>query len=535
MAPYGSRRQTLATLLAFLPKVSIAWFLAGMGGLVIGFYLRKALAAVMLQNAERRRDEMMEQARHDAAQLRKEMEVEARQEIIRMREQFEKEVQETRRELRQTERRLEKREDSFEKRQELLSKKERYLETAEKNLAENRRRLAQHEAELEKLVKQQEDELYRIGGLSQEDARRVLLERIERDVERDCAEMIGAKIARANEMAERKAKMILVDALQRCSAESTSEATVCTVELPNDELKGRIIGREGRNIRAFEKATGVDVIVDDTPGVVVLSSFDSVRREAARLSMEQLVADGRIHPGRIEEVSEKAWKEVERLIVEAGNEASYEMGLVGLPDGLKKLLGRLKFRTSFGQNVLQHSLEVSRLAGIMAGELGFNVQLAKRCGLLHDIGKALDHEQEGSHALLGAEEARRWGEREEVVNAIEAHHEDVDPATVYAGLIIAADAMSASRPGARRETLERYVKRLERLESLARAHEGVERAYAIQAGREIRVLVDSEKVNDKTAAKLSRDVAREIERELQYPGEVNVTVIRETRFSAVAH
>ena len=525
----------LPPLAVSLPEVNIAWFLAGIIGLVAGYYLRKGLARAALQSAERRGDEILTQARQEAEQRRKEIEVEARQEIIRLRESFEQEVQETRRELRQTERRLDKREDGLDKKQELLAKKERYLETAEKSLAENRRCLAQQEAEAQGLVAQQREELHRISGLSQEDARRILLERLEQEVEQDCAEMVGERLARAKETADRKAKAILVDALQRCAADSTGEATVCTVELPNDELKGRIIGREGRNIRAFEKATGVDVIVDDTPGVVVLSSFDSVRREAARLSMEQLIADGRIHPGRIEEVSEKAWNDVQRMIAEAGDEACYELGLSNVPEGLRKLLGRLKFRTSFGQSVLEHSLEVGRLAGIMAGELGLNVQLAKRCGLLHDIGKALDQEQEGSHALLGAEEARRIGEPEEVLNAIAAHHEDAEATSLYTGLIIAADAMSASRPGARRETLERYIKRLERLESLARSHEGVDRAYAIQAGREIRVLVDAEKVNDKVAAKLARDIAHEIERELQYPGEVNVTVIRECRFVEVAH
>jgi len=488
--------------LALLPQIDLSWFLAGVAGLVAGYFLRKVLASITLQNAERRRNDILAQARHDAEQMRREAELEARQEIIRLREGFEREVQETRKELRQTERRLEKREDGFEKKQEQLAKKERYLETAEKSLAENRRRLAQREAELQRLIERQQDELYRISGLSEADARRILMERMHRDLERECAELIGAKIAEANETAAMKAKAILVDALQRCAAEATSEATVCAVELPSDELKGRIIGREGRNIRAFEKVTGVDVIVDDTPGVVVLSCFDSVRREAARLCMERLVADGRIHPGRIEEVAQKAWAEVERMIAEAGNEACFEMGMAGLPDGLKTLLGRLKFRTSFGQSVLQHSLEVGRLAGIMAGELGLDVQLAKRCGLLHDIGKALDHDQEGSHALLGAEEARRLGEPEEVVNAIAAHHEEVPATSFYAGLVSAADSVSASRPGARRETLERYIKRLERLEALARNHEGVERAYAIQAGREVRVLVDSEKVNDKTAVKL---------------------------------
>jgi ribonuclease Y len=519
----------------FLTQDPLTKILLVMIGLVGGFFLRKVLAMAVQRDAERKREEILDQAKREAEQVKKEMEVEGRQETIKLREDFEKEVQEARRELRQTERRLDKREDGIDKKQELVTKKERYLETAEKSLAENRRHLAQQETEIQEAVKAQKDELYRISGLSQEEARRMLMERIEREVEQDCAEMVSKKLAQANAGVEEKAKSILVDSLQRCSAEATNEATVCTIELPNDDIKGRIIGREGRNIRSFEQATGVDVIVDDTPGVVVLSSFDSVRREAARVAMQRLIADGRIHPGRIEEVAEKAKEEVQRLISEAGNEAAREMGLVTIPDPLKKLLGRLKFRTSFGQNALQHSLEVAELAGMMAGELGLNVQLARRCGLLHDIGKGLDHDQEGSHAKIGGEEGRRWGECDEVINSIEAHHEEVEAKTLYAGLIVAADTMSASRPGARRETLERYVKRLERLEGLAKRHEGVQRAFAIQAGREIRVLVDAEKISDKSSAKLARDIANEIEKELQYPGEVQVTVIRECRFSEVAH
>ncbi|MFP4029132.1 MAG: ribonuclease Y [Candidatus Brocadiia bacterium] len=504
-------------------------------GLVAGYFLRRALAIAVQQHAERRREEILGQAKREAEQLKKEIEVEGKEEVIALREDFEEEVQEIRGELRQTERRLEKREDSIEKKQELVAKKERYLETSEKNLAENRRKLAERENEVEELVQKQRQELHRISGLSQDDAKELLLERIEQDMEQDCVELIGSKVAQANEKADMEAQAILVEALERCAAESTSEATVSTVELPSDDMKGRIIGREGRNIRSFEQATGVDVIVDDTPGVVVLSSFDSVRRETARVAMERLVADGRIHPGRIEEMTEKASEEVQGIIRETGKEAAYDMGLPSIPDQLKELIGRLKFRTSFGQNVLQHSIEVGQLAGIMAAEVNLDPQIARRCGLLHDIGKAMDHEHEGSHAVIGAEEARRWGESEGVVNAIEAHHEDVEPTNLYAGLILAADTMSASRPGARRETLERYIKRLERLENLATSYGGVHTAYAIQAGREVRVLVNSDKVNDKTAAKLSRDIAREVQKELQYPGEVQITVIRESRYSEVAH
>jgi len=503
-------------------------------GLALGYFIRVAIARAMGQDAEKRRQQILNDARLEAEHTKKELEVLARQEIIEHREEIEKEVQETRRQLRQTERRLDKREDSLDKKQDLLSKKERTLETSEKNLAETRKQLTERENGVAELQRQQQEELYRISGLTPDGARQVLLERIKDDVEKDCLDMFNKKMAQANETAETKARALIVDALQRCAAECTSEATVCSVELPNDDIKGRIIGREGRNIRSFEKVTGVDVIVDDTPGVIVLSSFDSVRREAARLAMERLISDGRIHPGRIEEVSEKAVQDVQRMIIETGKDACYEMGLSAIPDQLKDLLGRLKFRTSFGQNVLQHSIEVGKLAALMASELHLNAQLAKRCGLLHDIGKALDQEHEGSHARLGAEQARRWGEGEQVINAIEAHHEETEATSPYAGLVIAADTMSASRPGARRETLERYIKRLERLETLAARHDGVQRAFAIQAGREVRVMVNADKYSDKGCAKLARDIAREIEQELQYPGEIQVMVIRESRFAEVA-
>ncbi len=504
-------------------------------GLIGGYFFRLLIARMLQREAEKRRDEILESAQEEAERQKREAELEAQQKIIERREKFENEVQETRNELRQTERRLDKREDSLDKKEELLGKKERYLETSEKNVAEKRRELSEKEEELEQVIENQKDELYRISGLSEEEAREMILERIREDVEEDSQEMVNQRLARAREEAEQKAKDILVSSIERCSAASTSETTVCTIELPSDDLKGRIIGREGRNIRAFEKATGIDVIVDDTPGVVVLSGFDSVRREVARLSMERLIADGRIHPGRIEDIVDEASQEVDKMIAETGKETCFNLGQGSIPKPLQSLIGRLKFRTSFGQNTLQHSVEVAELAGLMAGELNMDVDTARRCGLLHDIGKALDQDHEGSHAQLGAEEARKRGEKPEIVNAIAAHHEDVDASSLYAGLIIAADTISASRPGARRETLERYVKRLQRLENLATQHRGVNRAFAIQAGREIRIIVDPNKVNDKTAAKLSRDVAGEIEDELQYPGEIMVTVIRETRHVEKAH
>jgi ribonuclease Y len=478
---------------------------------------------------------IVQEGQLQAEQIKKEKELQAKQEIIQRREQFEEEVRQVRNELRQTERRLDKREDTLDEKEELLTKKEKFLETAEKNVAEKRKELTQLEDNLRQLEEKKQQELYRISGLTREEAKRMLADSVREEVESECIEMVNAKVAHAQKVAEQEGHRIVVESIERCAAGTTSEVTVCTVELPNDDLKGRIIGREGRNIRCFEKAIGVDVIVDDTPGVVVLSSFDSVRREAARLAMERLVADGRIHPGRIEEAAKQALADIERIIRETGEEVCYEMGLTNIGEPVKRLIGRLKFRTSYGQNVLDHSVQVCELAGLLAAEVGLDVGLARRCGLLHDIGKALDQQYEGSHAALGAEEAQRRGEPAIVVNAIAAHHEEQPPESLYAGLLIAADTISASRPGARRETLERYVKRLERLESLAMQHGGVTRAFAIQAGREIRVLVDANKVKDQNAARLSNEIAREIEQELQYPGEILVTVIRESRFQEVAH
>ncbi len=511
------------------------YVLTGIGGLVAGFALCLAFARFTERSARQTKTRILQEAEHEAEQIKREKELEAKQEIIQRREEFEREVRETRNELRQTERRLEKRQDGVDEKDNLLNKKERFLETAEKNVAEKRKQLTEREEELERLEEQKRHELHRISGLSRDDAKKMLAQELREEVEKECTEMVNSAVSRAEKRAEEEARRIVVDSIERCSAETTSEASVSTVELPSDDLKGRIIGRDGRNIRCFEKVAGVDVIVDDTPGVVVLSCFDSVRRECARLAMERLVADGRIHPGRIEEVIGEATADIDRAIKKAGDETAYEMNQNNVPDPLKHLLGRLKFRTSFGQNVLAHSMQVCEVAGLMAGEVGLDVQLARRCGLLHDIGKAMDHHHEGSHAVLGAEEARRRGESDVVVNAIAAHHEEQDPESLYAGLIIAADTVSASRPGARRETLERYIKRLERLENLATQHGGVQNAFAIQAGREVRVLVKSSKVQDEAAARLSHQIAREIEEELQYPGEIVVNVIRETRFQEIAH
>ncbi len=410
-----------------------------------------------------------------------------------------------------------------------MTKKEKYIESMASNLSNKERELSQKNVQLDEMIKEEKSTLYKISTLSPEAAEKLLLSRLEKELEIECASLIEKHVKKAKEEAERNAVSIVGTAIQRCTANSTVDNVVSSIELPGDELKGRIIGREGRNIRAFEKATGIDVIVDDTPGIIVLSGFDGVRREVARLAMKKLILDGRIHPARIEEVVQETEKDIEQIILETGKQTSFELGIHDLHTEIIKLIGRLRYRTSYGQNQLQHSIEVSNLAGVLAGELKLDAQLARRCGLLHDIGKAVSADVEGTHALVGADIARRYEEKPEVVNAIASHHEEVPSETVYSVLINAADAISASRPGARRETLEKYVKRLEKLESVAMSFSGVESAYAIQAGREVRVIVHPDKVSDKSASKICYDIAKNIEEELEYPGEVTVTVIREKR------
>jgi len=432
--------------------------------------------------------------------------------------------------LRGLERRLSKREDNIDRKADLINKKERFLEAQEKRLSQRDREAAQRQADLDALVEKEKETLRQVSGMTREEAQRVLLERLETELVHEQAEIIQRVTDETKEQADSKAREILATAIQRLAADHTVEHVVSTIDIPNDEMKGRIIGREGRNIRAFERATGVDVIVDDTPGVVVVSGFDSVRREVARLAMERLIVDGRIHPSRIEEVVEEAGKEVDQIIRETGKQTILEVDVRGVHQKEVELLGRLRYRTSYGQNVLRHSVEVAFLASMLASELGLDAVLARRCGLLHDIGKAVDHEMEGGHPAIGADLAKRYEEKPIVVNAIAGHHGDVEPTSIYTVLVMAADAISASRPGARRETLEKYIKRLERLEGIANSFPAVDKAYAIQAGREIRVIVNSEKTNDRDSAKICRDIAKEIENELTYPGEVKVTLIRETRF-----
>ncbi len=500
-------------------------------GLVAMWYYERRQETSAAQRAK----QLLSEAEDKADGIRKEVELKAKEELFNRREEFEKETLETRNELRNFERRLAKREDNIERKADVMSKKEKQLEQSEAELAQRQQELTGKRDELQKLVDAQKETLQRISGLTREQAQEMVLTRLEKELQKEQGELVHRYTEQTKEMAEAKSREILSTAIQRLAADHTVESVVSTIDLPNDEMKGRIIGREGRNIRSFERATGVDVIVDDTPGVVVISGFDSVRREVAKVALEHLIVDGRIHPARIEEVVENTRKQIDEIIRESGKQAMMEADIHGLHPKELELLGRLKYRTSYGQNVLRHSLEVAHLMGALAGEMGLDPVLARRVGLLHDIGKAVDHETEGGHPEIGADLARRYGEDPLVVNAIEAHHEKVPAESVYAVLAMAADAVSASRPGARRETLENYIKRLERLETLAKGFPGVSKAYAIQAGREVRVIADADKLDDKSSAMLARDIAREIEKELTYPGEVRVTVIRETRITEVAH
>ena len=448
--------------------------------------------------------------------------LEAKEEIHKMRSEFEKESRERRNELQKLERRLMHREESLDRKSESLEKKDDLVSKKIKELDEK-------EELINQLYEKQVEELERLSGLTSEEAKELLLNDVKKEITHESAIMIKEIESKAKEEADKKAREIISCAIQKCASDHVAETTVTVVPLPNDEMKGRIIGREGRNIRTLETLTGIDLIIDDTPEAVVLSGFDPIRREVARIALEKLIIDGRIHPARIEEMVEKAKKEVENIIREAGEQAAFECGINGLHPELIKLLGRLKYRTSYGQNVLRHSIEVSRLAGVMASELGADVKIAKRAGLLHDIGKAVDHEVEGPHVTIGVDLAKKYKESKEVLHAIAAHHGDIEPQTVEAVLVQAADAISAARPGARRETLEAYIKRLEKLEEIANSFEGIEKSYAIQAGREIRIMVKPELINDDEIVHTAREIVKRVEEELDNPGKIKLKVIRETR------
>ena len=497
--------------------------------LSLGYVLRKYVAEKKIQDAETKAKHILEQAKKEAQDRRREIELEGKDLLYRMRQDFERQTQDRRQEITNLEKRLSQKEENIDRRLDLLEKKEKEIEARQENTRRQEEAIKAKDNQLNSLIAEEKERLQKISSLSAEEAKQILLNRLNEELTAEKAVLIKRYEEELRTLSEKKAKEIISLAIQRCSAEHTAESTVSVVNLPNDEMKGRVIGREGRNIRALEMATGVDVIIDDTPEAVTLSCFDTVRREIARLSLEKLISDGRIHPGRIEEIVEKTKKEMDDKIREEGERAAFDAGIDGLHPELIKLLGRLKYRTSFGQNALQHSKEVAYLIGVMASELGLDFKLARRIGLLHDIGKAVDHQVEGTHAKLGAELARKYNESGEIVAAIEAHHEEAEPRSLYAVLAVAADAISAARPGARRETLETYIKRLEKLESIANLFKGVEKSFAIQAGREIRVIVQPEKISDNEAVNLAREIRKKIEEGMEYPGQIKVTVLRETR------
>jgi ribonuclease Y len=504
--------------------------IAVLAGIGLGYAAARALDRARLRGVHTQTDEILRAARDEAEKLRKEAELKAKDDLHQLREEFKRETEGVRAELREQERRLAKREDGLEEKHQVLIKKERTLDHLKTRTQERRHEVEKRAQEMEALIVKEMQKLQEISGLSRDQAESQLMARLEHEL----SQQIGARLQKHEEFlrqaCEEKARRILATAIHRYAAEHTCDSTVSTVDIPSDDMKGRIIGREGRNIRTFEKCTGVDVIVDDTPGVVIVSAFDNIRRETARLALTKLIQDGRIHPSRIEEVVAETQAEMDKHILEVGKQAVQDANIGLLHEKLVQLLGRLKFRTSYSQNVLQHSLEVCHLCGMMAEELGLDGRLARRCGLLHDVGKAADHEMEGGHPKIGAELARRNGETsKEVLHAIAGHHDDVTIDHIYTVLVAAADAISASRPGARRETLEKYVKRLEELEAVASGFPGVEHAYAIQAGREVRVIANAAQTSDTDALKVCHDIARAIEEQLHYPGEIKVTVVRETR------
>jgi ribonuclease Y len=494
----------------------------------------------LLKNANREAEDILKTANNDAVTLRKQLELDVRNELAKRREEFEKETDQARNEMKETERRLTKREDNLDRKLDVLTTKEKYLDGLEAKVKQREEAVAKRQDELDGLIERQKEALekstqeqkqilLRISNLSVEEARKEAIKLVEQEVQHEAAQIIQREMERAEEEAKTNALKITLQAIQRYASEHTADSTVSAIAIPSDDMKGRVIGREGRNIRAFEKATGVDVIVDDTPGVVVVSCFDPVRRAIASEALQKLLEDGRIHPARIEEIVEQIQKDMAARLVRLGKEACIEADIQGLHPKISEMMGRLHYRTSYGQNILRHSMEVAYLSQVIANELGLDGTIARRCGFLHDIGKAMDHEVEGGHPAIGMEFCKKLGEREEVLNAIGGHHNDIPATSPYTPIVMAADAISGARPGARRETLEKYVKRLEQLETIATSMRGVRGAFAIQAGREVRVIVDPETVDDANCVYIARDIAKRVSEEMTFPGEIRITVLREMR------
>ncbi|MFC7784296.1 ribonuclease Y [Rossellomorea sp. GCM10028870] len=513
-----------------MQPITIIFILLGLiVGVVVGYLIRKSIAEAKIAGAKGSAEQILEDAKREADALKKEALLEAKDENHKLRTEMENDLRERRNELQKQENRLMQKEENLDRKDETLDKREALLERKEGTLNERQQHIEEMESKVDEMVRSQQTELERISSLTRDEAKGIILDRVENELSHDIAIMVREHETRAKEEADKKAKEVLSLAIQRCAAEHVAETTVSVVNLPNDEMKGRIIGREGRNIRTLETLTGIDLIIDDTPEAVILSGFDPIRRETARIALEKLVQDGRIHPARIEEMVDKSRREVDEYIREIGEQTTFEVGVHGLHPDLIKILGRLKYRTSYGQNVLKHSMEVAYLSGLLAAELGEDERLAKRAGLLHDIGKAIDHEVEGSHVEIGVELATKYKEHPVVINSIASHHGDTEPTSIIAVLVAAADALSAARPGARSETLENYIRRLEKLEEISESYEGVEKSFAIQAGREVRIMVRPEAIDDLESHRLARDIRKRIEDELDYPGHIKVTVIRETR------
>ncbi len=500
-------------------------------GLVMsGYLLSRFFGDKRIHQAEKRARDLKELTEREIETRKKEAELAAKDLLIKLRTDFEKETKDRREEIQNAEKRVQQKEENLEKRVDLLDKKEKDITSRLSVLREEELNIKQRNEQLDKMIAEEKQKLQTISNLSQEDAKRLLLSLIEQELMEEKATRIRKMEEEIKESADKKARQVITNAIQRCASDHTADTTVSVVALPSDEMKGRIIGREGRNIRALEQATGVDIIIDDTPEAVTISGFDMIRREVAKMALESLVSDGRIHPGRIEEVVERAKKEMDNKIKEEGERAAFDLGIHDMHLELLKLLGRLKYRTSFGQNGLQHTKEVAQLMGHMAGQLGLDIKLAIRAGLLHDIGKVVSQEmEEGTHAIVGGNLCRKFGEPEEVAKAVESHHEEVEMTSIYGVLVCAADAISAARPGARAETLETYVKRLENLETIANSFKGVEKAFALQAGREVRIIVDPSKINDDESVVMARDIRKRVEEEMEYPGHIKVMVVRETR------